>query len=562
MIFKWLDKFGDKPDHPMQNMAEARRLLAELPLDAFKAVEEIAFWLGSVRDTEGFRLDRRVEVVKLLDETAQAYQRKLGRDYLTALRMQKFQENRLWLLIFDYWKNAADAYMQCIDEYGRQAKGAEAVKDELPLLAARALRALAAQKKWLHIRYRPVEERIWADIAKLSLLAEAKLFLKSLFPLYPGGAAPGSVQQELLKALVFEMSSPNSLSPTHMDLTDRLVQLYVNSFTFDERPSPASTFYIDMSKAAAPTRAHKGMQLHPMLRFFGSNVAAEKLAVPIQALKEGVMPPELGFGDECLKEDLLDVLEHLRLYWASTPPLRKHMRTRTTSRFNVVYRFPEIRRKIAEGERGVVASVLENKDLLHQERVDLQLYGFVTEKTKQMMAKTASRNTAAEKDQTESWVMDNISAGGFGAVVPQISGDWLKVGILLGLKAEQESKWAVGVVRRLGRDASMRISVGIQTLAREPVSVRLRPLEPGEVSMWEKMADAPSYKYIAAILLPPGAVTAGDATLLIEKGSFVAGRNYLLLFRDEKRVIKTSRLLEEGEDFERVEFVPVDGVSG
>lgn len=552
MIFDWLGKLGSRPDHPMHDVSEARNLLADLPHDAFKAVEEITAWLGSVTDTEDFRLDDRVGVIKLLDETAQPYQRKLCRDYLTAARMQKFQENRLWLAIFEFWKHSAAAYLQCIEEYGRMAKGAEAVKDELPVLAARALRALAAQGKWLHIRYRPIEERIWADLGKVCQFAETKLFTRNLFPLYPGNAANTSVQQELVKALMFEMSSPGSLSHTQMELVDRLVSHYAASFNFEERPTPASTFYFDLSLAAAPTRAYKGMQLHPMLRFFGGGIAAAKLGGLVHSLDEGAAPQELGFGEEYTRDALLDVLDHLQLYWASAPPTRQHMRTRAMERFSVAHRFPEIFRQIAGGEKNVIASMPENPDLLHQERMDMKLYGSVTEKTKQMIAETEARNIEAEKDETESWIMENVSAGGFGAVVPQLSGDWLKVGVLLGLKAAQGGKWMVGVVRRLGRDASQRVSVGIQTLSRNPVSVRLRLLEENEIPAWQGIAEVSSGPYFDAVLLPHDAVKGEEPSLVLEKGHFAPGRDCLMLVSGEAHLVKLTSVLEQGEDFERI----------
>ena len=46
--------------------------------------------------TVGFKGERRGEVIMLLDEAAQAHQRKLARDYLSNPRLPKFQEGRIW----------------------------------------------------------------------------------------------------------------------------------------------------------------------------------------------------------------------------------------------------------------------------------------------------------------------------------------------------------------------------------------------------------------------------------------------------------------------------------
>jgi len=59
--------------------------------------------------------------------------------------------------------------------------------------------------------------------------------------------------------------------------------------------------------------------------------------------------------------------------------------------------------------------------------------------------------------------------------VPQIKGEWLKIGCLLGLQPEGGSNWLVGVIRRLTRESGQQGTVGIQTLGRAalPVQVKL-----------------------------------------------------------------------------------------
>jgi hypothetical protein len=70
-MFEWLSNLGKRPDHPMYNVAQAQKLLADLPKDHDKALEEIASWLNTVTATEGFAAADRTGVIMLLDETAQ-----------------------------------------------------------------------------------------------------------------------------------------------------------------------------------------------------------------------------------------------------------------------------------------------------------------------------------------------------------------------------------------------------------------------------------------------------------------------------------------------------------
>jgi hypothetical protein len=215
----------------------------------------------------------------------------------------------------------------------------------------------------------------------------------------------------------------------------------------------------------------------------------------------------------------------------------------------------EIRRRVAGVETQAAASPAENKDIVYQERLDLKLYGFVTEKTRQLMAEAAARAAAAvpEEEETESWVMENISECGFGAVIPEVAGDWVKVGTLLGLRPEGGKQWSVGVVRRLTRTPQLKVYVGIQTLVHEPVSVRLRPVG-FKVSVWEKVAEVEVHEFVTAMLVPKSGNCLEETCLLLEPGSFQANRNYEMVAHGEKSRVRLTMLLEQGDDFERVAF--------
>ena len=75
-----LNLFSSHPDHPLGDAKEFKRVLADLPLDSFKAVDEIYGWFESLRLSDDFRLDHLFEVVGRLDEAAQQHLRRLTRE--------------------------------------------------------------------------------------------------------------------------------------------------------------------------------------------------------------------------------------------------------------------------------------------------------------------------------------------------------------------------------------------------------------------------------------------------------------------------------------------------
>jgi hypothetical protein len=69
----------------------------------------------------------------------------------------------------------------------------------MPLLLARALRALGAQVKWMYMRYGPMDQSVWGVIAKVYALAEARKLARSAVTLYPGVPSESTPEQEFLK---------------------------------------------------------------------------------------------------------------------------------------------------------------------------------------------------------------------------------------------------------------------------------------------------------------------------------------------------------------------------
>ena len=58
-----LNLFSSRPQHPLGDAKEVKRVIADLPLDnAFKAADEIYGWFESLRHVEGFRTDHLFDV--------------------------------------------------------------------------------------------------------------------------------------------------------------------------------------------------------------------------------------------------------------------------------------------------------------------------------------------------------------------------------------------------------------------------------------------------------------------------------------------------------------------
>ncbi|MBC7804461.1 MAG: hypothetical protein H7Y16_11345 [Candidatus Parcubacteria bacterium] len=491
---------GSRPDHPLADPKEARRLLEALPADdAIKALDELKHWMESVAATEGFRPEARIQLLVAIDDAAQPRLRKLGKDYFASGRPSRFLENRLWTALHGYWKQAGYAYARSIDLFVQNAKGVDGAKALLPMLLVRTLRSFGQQIKWMHMRYGPIDLSSWGVFNSVYAFAEVRQLSGTSVAAYPGAGGSSTPQMEFLKGAMFSASAPDGMLPLEVELAERFITEFAPRFALAGTSMPDLVFWTDLGQAMSPARMSRAPQSGVGLRFFGAGAAlGEVHELAEKILIGGKIPPEVNLGGTYEPHVALEVLRHLHLYWAPQAPERKTQRHAVKSRLSVTH-----------GYEGVV-SVLGGSDSLD-----------------------------FDNQNSESWIVENVSAGGFGAVVPQLKGDWLRVGVLLALQPEGGSNWVLGTVRRVNKLAGQQARVGIETLCKTPLLSNFAVVGVKSVSeqgVLLKNADSSDTR----IVLKPGVFTPGQ-NLEIERGQ----RHHVYL---------PQAVAERGEDYEIARF--------
>jgi hypothetical protein len=350
----------------------------------------------------------------------------------------------------------------------------------------------------MYVRYGPMDPSVWGVIAKVFAFAEQRKLAQSAVTVYPGIPGDCTPEQEFLKAVMLSASSPDSLLPLEMELCERLIAHFCASFTLRLDLQPDIAYWIDLATSQAPLRLARPPQHAPTLRFFAAGKALEELESLTRTVKaSGSVPAQVNLGGNYPAEAVLDVLNHLALYWSPKPPERKHQRHRVKSRLNVAHGY--------DGVRAVLADTIP-----------------------------------LDGSGTETWIVENVSAGGFGAGIPEIKGDWLKIGCLLGLQPEGGDNWVLGVIRRLQRDAPQKGSVGIQTIAK---SAQLVQLSRGDGAGEE-----------IGLLLQDGSEAVGEVRVLLRAGEFVPGQNLEYRKGDLTCLLMPQGIVDSGDEYEVIKF--------
>lgn len=513
---------GGRDAHPLAHPKEAEAVFAELRGgEAASALDEITHWLESVTGADNLKAERRFEVIKRLDETGQPHRAKLARDYSTLSRQSKFQEAKLWQSNQDFWLRCAEAYDSLILRIDAKEKGTDALKNHAAMIAVRALRASAMRLKWLYVRYGPIPAEVWAALARAYQFAESRRLQLGQLIVYPGMAGDASPEGEFTRALVLAASAPDALSPAELDIAERLIAHCAAKFRVSPQPQPDSTYWFDLASPHQPLRlAAPPAQITPGLRFFATTAGHADMQALLIKLDQsgGELPRGLDLGGVSDVRVVREVLKHLVLNWAPKPPVRKSERRRIQARMLVAHGFEPLLGLMQGGGAGV---------------------DFVLD---------------AAVPETETWVVENLSAGGFGATVPQVRGDWLKIGSLLAVQPDNPNgargPWDLAIVRRLAREsegegpAKNQASAGVQVLARQAITVDLRPQHgawsTGTQSVQGIYMLDPSEAGAALLAMPPGLYMPGEQLV-----AMVAGRRHLLF---------PIGVTERGEDYDMIRF--------
>jgi hypothetical protein len=529
--------FGDKPDHPLFNLAEAKRLLGELPKnDAKKSLEEITFWLESIKSVPGFSPEQRNAIIMLLDEAGQPLQTELLQRYLSEPHLRDFQGLHLWQGIHAFVLALSEAYTSSISEYRHADKKPREFRERMPLVCVRQMLAVSEQMKLELLRYIEVGPEVWQLLYACYQYTVTEQCAEKMLLAYPGHVIHTSAQRELLRTLVLYISSPGTLAADQIEVSYRIAGRLASFFDLKTAPDADCHYVFDLSSHVPPRKVDSGLQVTPGMRFFGAVRALPALKKIFDQNESDPVWQERRFSSEFTPAGKLTVLKHLLGYWASEPPQRHTTRRDISATIDVTHGFRVISHLVTHIDAGHFADQ-DAGDSEKLAKIDLE--------------------AAADVDYTtETWDLSDMSSNGIGVTLSGLLGAWIKIGNLCALKPKNGQMWWVGMIRRLHTGEQSKVHVGIELLAKRPASVWLRVLGKGadRVSHWETSSGSFAYDYLPAILLPDAQNAYQNATMLMESGHFVMDALYQVMMGEQSRDIKLTRLIGEGEDYEQVGF--------
>ena len=404
--------------------------------DKFRAMDEVVGWLESLDGALEFPEDHLYEAVSRLDDAAQPHLRRLLRDYLHTQHLSRTEEKRIWSISHGYWTLLAISYERCLAAAGEKNRVGAHLRQSLPALTARLIAALVAILKWERFNYGESTGELWQRLGAALLSAENAGVATRPIQLHANAPRVTSPQQEFIKGVALQAASVDSLLPLEIDLAERLIVHFLPGFVFSAVAEIDSVYWVDLALAEPPRRlARRPAEPRPTQRFFKPGTAPAGIDALLNDLERGHdVSADINLGGQYHARVLLPVVRHLATYLAPIPPQRHHERHPVR-------------------QRAIVLHGLANA------------YG----------AFSGQFTTRVNGDPTAIWVIEDVSRGGFGALLDTIPGDGLRAGALIAMQQAGRDDWWLGIVRRYRCTGESEVRIGVETLAQQAMPAELKP---------------------------------------------------------------------------------------
>ena len=299
------------------------------------------------------------------------------------------------------------------------------------------------------------------------------------------------------------------------EIAERAVAHFSPGFRVTREPGSGCGYCFDIADGKPPFRViGDKMPASPTARFFGAGDALAQLIRVESVIREtGAIPSDVHLGGVYDNETMLPVLRHLIAYWSDDAPARSAQRRQTATRMTVL--------------RGM-SEILAALDPANSDALDFS-------------------DPAEAENTAESWIVENVSDGGYGAIIPAAKSDWVRVGALIGVKTEVAKHWGIGIIRRVTRDEHQQRRVGIQLLSRLAMPVRIG-------KSGGMFASGPSETNDSALLLSTAPDSNGEVGVVLREGIYNARDSLDMVVNNKPYLLMPSRLAEGGEDFDWAMF--------
>lgn len=409
------------------DLKSATRILGDLPKnDTLQAQIEIIKALQQLNRNVRIPLKERLRTIPYIDEKARPLQEYLVKIYQGKISETEIPPAQTLFTITTFWEEMGNAYQLCLKQSSQEHSD-----PCLALFALRGMRYYLEYAKWGYLRYQEPDSNTWRRINRLYGWADLHGQCDRQIQLYPD-CPPSSIQREYLKLLMLALSSPEKMSPNQILLTAQWLEKWTDNLELEQAIRPhRQLFAINYTEAKPPKRLRRDMA-GAHWRYWSTDNLVQNITQTLTALQQELPPDAMGLPRDSSHPANQELMQKLCRLWSRTIPLPRRAHERRSSNRAV---------RVLHGLDNLV-------ETLH-----------------------GKRPPCAHLQQG---IVANESPNGLGIQLQDRRDNHLLPCQVIGIFQENGQRGiALGIVRRLARQADGLLTAGIETLATAPVVVNL-----------------------------------------------------------------------------------------
>jgi cyclic-di-GMP-binding protein len=444
-----------------------------------------------------------------------------------------------------------EAYTRFVVTYHETRTSVRQVAPLMALVITRGLYALGNQAKWAFFTQDSPPADCWRQMHVLYEYAEkdgidtmsVNLFERP----YEVASSCGGMY---IRSMLLSTLNNGSFSAREVETADNWLVNWTANHAPNRLFMEEEHFYATMLHSAELPFRIRGPLNDPNARY----IKTARLMIEIERAKtrieEGHAQHDMGFVAVQPLADSAGLLDRLVHLWAPASVMSEQRKNRRV-------KVEDEAVSAVRGLNGICESARQdyerangpmdvNRQLTREEEMDLQVYGFITERTRSRLRSKpldATQPIAA----LEGWTLVDESVEGYGIAFPAGTYRELKLGMLVGIKRRKAERWFVGsVVRVRTNRASNQTFAGVDLISLSPVIVTLG----------EDIPDAPvkTTQLVWGLFLPGNKTPENPDTLLVDSALFQPRRQLVMGARNVRYSVRVGKSVRSGEGWHRITF--------
>jgi len=459
----------------------------------------------------------RAEALALIQESGATHASALLARYIANATGTQGGREATWKSLVDYQTHLTQALCTCA---GTMLTAQS---------AARAIAACRTLAKIHLVHYASVPGKLWHVAYAIRAAAESAGCSSTPVHARSDHRTMTTVEQELLRLLMLQVSAPDMMAPEQIEAADRVIEQLAAEFTLRQPGVSDNPFCFEPGSEFAPRRA-KGRQPGASTRYFGPGMGYDSLERIARQLGATRREDFKAFDRDIAPRVQLSTVQHLLTFWRVDCPYSPPAHAPASGNLQVVHGYGQAWQYLSQAKQGAG---------------ELSLADF----------------SAGVPQAPETWVLLGAGGSELGAQVPQASRAWVKCGSLVGLSMRDGNERWVGLIRRMHAVPGEGARADIAILSREPREASLRAV----LGKYEDSAftDASSRQFagntVHAIFLSDGAEGSQPSNLLLPPEEGKEGRIYEVQAKDALRYLRALQTVRRGDDYVRATFEWVSG---